>query len=143
MTEFEMAYLMNDMWIQLIMLTQVFFAVLTAFIVASYLVAHRLTRPMAVVVVGLFLLASLGSILNISRQAQSIVGLAFEMKALALSGRGLAWHAVVNTPEWTRGIAGVPAAVMFLIATAAAVYFFFHCRRVNRRAEGGVWHPKV
>ena len=44
MTEFEMAYLQNDMLLALGAASSLYFATLTAFLVASYLVAQRLTR---------------------------------------------------------------------------------------------------
>jgi hypothetical protein len=141
MTEFEMAYMFNDMFINLVTQVQFFFTVLTAFLVASYAAAHRLTRSMTVVAVGLFAVVSAGSILNIYRQSQAMSGLAETMKAAAASGKGLAWHPVADLYDWQlRGVGGI---AFFLLAVAAAVYFFFHCRHVNRKAEAGMWKPKV
>jgi hypothetical protein len=141
MTEFEMAYLFNDMWIQINMLAQFYFTMLTAFLVASYVAAHRLTIPMAIVVIGAFVFTSIGTIRNIYLQVQTMLGLATQMKALAQSGKGLAWHSVANMPPPLSG--GIIGPVMLTLITAAAVYFFFHCRRVNRKAEAGTWKPKV
>ena len=137
MTEYEMAYLLNDMWINLISQTQFFFTILTTFLIASYIAAHRLTRSMTGVVVGLFLFACVGSCVNILRQTQTIIGLGNEMRAFALAGKGLGWHAVTKVPEWALQMNGLPGVAMSVLATVAAVYFFFHCRRVNRIAETG------
>jgi hypothetical protein len=137
MTEYEMASLFTEMRLALDGQVQVFFTMLVAFLVASYLVAHKLTRSMAAVVVGLFLVTALGGSAGIYRQAQAMGGLAREMKAAASSGKGLAWHPVAEIQEWALQIGSVGGLFIFLVATAAAVYFFFHCRRVNRIADLG------
>jgi hypothetical protein len=143
MTEFEMAYLFNDMFINLVTQVQFYFAVLTAFLAASYVAAHRLTRSMTVVVVGLFAVVSVGSILNIYRQVQAMAGLAETMRAAAASGKGLAWHPVASQYDWQLRVPRGGGVAFVLLAGAAAVYFFFHCRHVNRKAEAGTWKPKV
>jgi hypothetical protein len=143
MTEFEMAYLQNDMLIGLGSGASYFFAMLTAFVVASYLVAHRLTKEMAAIVVGIFIVASCGSIVTMYRVMDSLAGLGREMKAFAGAGKGLAWHGITRTPEWGLESARYLGSALFIVATIAAVYFFFHSRRVNRKAEAGGWHPKT
>jgi Tfp pilus assembly protein PilW len=98
---------------------------------------------MIAVVVGLFLVVGLAAVQNMYRQSQSIIGLAFEMKAAAASGKGLAWHGATKVPEWALTVGGIPGVVIGLSAIAAAVYFFFHCRRANRKAEDGAAQPKA
>ena len=137
MTEFEMAYLQNDILLALGSAGSYFFAILTAFLVASYLVAHRLTRPMAAVVVTIFIVASWGSIVTMYRITDSLAGLAREMKAFAEAGKGLTWHGITRTPDWALENARHLGTTLFIVATIAAVYFFFHSRRVNRIAETG------
>jgi hypothetical protein len=143
MTEFEMAYLFNDMRIELDAQAQLFFTVSTAFLVASYIAAHRLTRSMTAIVIGLYVLASAGTIVNMYRQAWAIAGLADEIRKLAVAGKGLAWHPAASMAEPALTFTGLPRAIIFSLATTAAVYFFFHCRRVNRKSETSGWKPKV
>ena len=134
MTEFEMAYLTNDMLLALGSTASFYFATLTAFLVASYLVAHRLTKTMTVIAVALFLLSSAGSIVVMNRIMTNLSGLAGEIRAFAQAGKGLAWHVSATTPEWAINIPRQVGVVLYILATAAAVYFFFHCRRQNRKA---------
>jgi hypothetical protein len=143
MSEFEMAYLQNDIMIALGSAVSYYFTMLTAFLVASYTVAHRLTRSMVAVVVSIFVLAATGSIVMIFRITQSLSGLAGEMRAFAAAGKGLKWHFVTQAPEWSLTMSRYVGTALFIAAAAGAVYFFFHSRRANRKAEVGAWHPKV
>jgi hypothetical protein len=133
MSEYEMASLLNDTGVAVLAQTQFYFAMLTAFLVVSYVVAHRLTRSMATVVVGLFF--SLGCTFNIYRLSRVAGGLMGKMHTVAASGKGLEWHPAKDVSEWALVIIGVPGAAVFVLATVAAIYFFFHSRRVNRKAE--------
>jgi hypothetical protein len=69
-----------------------------------------------------------------------------EIHRFAESGKGLQWHSAAGTipPPWLLQDAGpVGLNVVFIAVFAASVAFFFHCRRVNRKAETGGWRPKV
>lgn len=143
MTEFEMAYLQNDMLLALAAASQYFFAMVTAFVVAAYLVAHRLTRTMVIIIVSMFTIASAGSIVMIFRIMQSLGGLANEMRAFAQAGKGLAWHSVMNMPPWGFESARYVGTALFIAAAAASIYFFFHSRRVNRIAEAPRANPQA
>ena len=135
MTEFEMASLQNDMLIALGAATQFYFALTTAFVVASYLAAHRLTPPMAIIVVSIFAFASAGNMLMMYRIMESLAGLAHEMRAFAQAGKGLAWHSWVSSSDWAFDNARYVGTALFLTASGASLYFFFHSRRVNRVAD--------
>jgi cellobiose-specific phosphotransferase system component IIC len=137
MTEFEMAYLYNDMLLGLGSAASYFFAMLTAFLVASYLAAHRLTRAMAVIVVSIFVAACWGSIIIMYRQMESLGGLAGEMRNFANAARGLQWHAVAQIQEFSLYLSRYIGTGLFVATTAASVYFFFHSRRTNRKMEPG------
>ena len=141
MTEFEMAYLSNDMLVGVGAGASYYFATLTAFLVASYLVANRLTRAMAFIVVGLFLVFQLSTLGGMFRTLQSLAGLAREMKAFAQAGKGLAWHRAATAPDWAFDLPRYLMLVVFTLATFAAVYFFFLCRR--QKAAGEQSPPQV
>jgi uncharacterized membrane protein YesL len=137
MTEFEMAYLANDMMMALGTSTSILFTMLSAFLVASYVAAHRLTKPMAAIVVSIFVIFCFYTIATMFRQLESMAGLAGKMRAFAEAGKGLEWHAVSHVnPNWITTTRFVGVSIL-LLAMIASVYFFFHCRSVNQKAESG------
>jgi hypothetical protein len=93
--------------------------------------------------VSIFVLSATGSISMIYRIMQSLSGLGAEMRAFAAAGKGLKWHFVTQMPESALYMPRYVGTALFIAASAGAVYFFFHCRRANRKAETGAWHPKV
>jgi hypothetical protein len=98
---------------------------------------------MVVVVVSLFILTALAFITSMFRQMESLAGLALQMKAFAAAGKGLQWSAVASlNAEWLVAVRYVSTTI-FLIAIGGSVFFFFHCRRVNHKAELGAWKPKA
>jgi hypothetical protein len=54
MTEYEIAELFNDMQTAIIAQLSLYVSVMSGFLVMSFLVAHRLSRPMLVVALSLF-----------------------------------------------------------------------------------------
>jgi hypothetical protein len=140
MTEYEMAYLHAELTNSLIYQFSAFFTVLTAFLVASYLVAHKLTRTMTVIVVGMFLVLNAGVIMQNYRILQSLGGLTLQMHHMAQTGSGLMWHATANSPDWIPATMRGVGVTLYSMATIAAVYFFFHCRRVNGRVDVSTPH---
>ena len=135
MTEFEMAYLFNDMHIALLAQMSLSVSALSGFLVASYVAAHRLTNTMAAMSVGLyswfsFVFAVLGF-----RTAASYSGIMGQMRAFKDAGKGLDWHFATKTPEWTLDFIPFGGVMIAVVVYAASLFFFFHCRRVNRIAE--------
>jgi hypothetical protein len=137
MTEYELASLNLDTLMLLGASFATYFSLVSAFLVASYLAAHRLTRTMTAILIGLFVLWSLLTVATMSAQLSSLSGLAKKMRAFAGEGKGLEWHRAANLPDamidWPRFM----IVAILALAAIAAVYFFFHCRRVNRKAEAG------
>jgi hypothetical protein len=143
MTAFEMAYLNNEILIQMASTFSILFGTFSAFLVASFMAAHRLTRTMAAIAVALFLLSSLMMVSNFYSQSTSLLGLTREMKTFAKAGKGLAWHPAVTIPDGALVMTNQFFAMMLLAAIAASVHFFFHCRRVNRKPEPIAEAPKA
>ena len=141
MTEYEMASLWVDTFGLVQMTTSLFFTALSAFMVASFVAAHRLTPTMTAIAIGLFLLFSAVVLFALSRQLLAFQGLVLEMQRVADASNGLAWHAVARTPAPILSVALTVAISVYALATVAAVYFFFHCRTVNRRAEASELLP--
>jgi hypothetical protein len=145
MTEYEMASLHAELTSLLGITFTGFFTVLSAFLVASYLVAHKLTRTMAVIALGMFVFFCVGATMINYRTMLSLGGLTLEMLKIAQAGSGLTWHSAADISEWAPGILRGLGVALYSIATIVGIYFFFHCRRVNRKAEleAGTAQPKT
>jgi hypothetical protein len=134
MSEYELASLLQGQ-IKLIGETNLnFFTFVTAYVAASYLVAHRLTVPMAAIVTALFVMYQVLVMTAINQYYEGARSMADQIQDFARAGRGLAWHpAAAATPAYVYGVFAVNLGAQAL-ALAGAIYFFFHCRRSNRPA---------
>ena len=137
MTDFELASLYNEVGMNITSNITAYVSILFAFLVGSYLAARQMSRSMATVAIGLFSLYSLVSIGRTMGNSETLVGLAGRLhEAAQAEGADLAWHgAAVSTPEslaWGWWI----YLIIFLIAYAGAIYFFFACRRGAFRFTG-------
>lgn len=144
MTEFEMAYLMTDMQGALMTSMTTLTTITSAFLVAGYVVSHRLNRLMVGAAIGVFAWSFVSTAFITSRQIVSLLGLVEQIHDYAAAGKGLAWHAAAS-PLIRWALDGGP---YFFIGFCFLVFigslaFFLHCRRVNRKAEAGAWHPKI
>ena len=145
MTEFEMAYLLTDM--QAMMATQATtsLTVVSGFLIAGYIAAHRLNRLMVGILLGIYTYWFLGTAFQLSRQVASHSGLILKMHNYAAAGKGLEWHAAKDAmaPRWVLEAAPTSAVLFASAIFAASIVFFFQCRRMNHKIEAGTWHPKV
>ena len=131
MTEIGMASLFNDMQTAIIAQLALYVSIISGFLVVSFLVAPRLTRPMVAVAISLFSWLWFVLLMLSYREMASYFGLMGEMRKFREAGKGLAWHSAAYTPAIFLDV--VPAAwIAFqIIFYAAAVVFFFHCRYRN------------
>lgn len=144
MTEFEMAYLVTDMQIAVSTTFATLFTITSAFLLAGYYAAHRLTPLMIGVLIVIYAWSFFGTTFMINRELISLFGLAGEINTYASTGNGLQWHAAANpAPAWLLSVGVVLAFCLNVIIFIATLVFFFHCRRVNRKSEAGAWKPKV
>jgi|GEM_PF-3410677 len=143
MTEYEMLY-MTQVFLGNGMTDMLnFFSVLTAYLVAGYLAAHRLSFSMSVFATAAFVVFSVNAIIvmvSIGRQLQALLD---HMHLFAQAGKGLDWNPVVAGPPPNLWIAGTAALALMLVGVIGSIYFFYQCRRSNHKAEAGPWHPKV
>jgi len=58
-----------------------------------------------------------------------------QMHTFASTGKGLAWHPISSGPAPNIWIAGWATLTVMLCAVAGSIYFFYQCRRLNRKAE--------
>ena len=138
MTEFEMAYLLTDMQSAAANELAILFSLLFAFLGASYVAAHRLTRTMLGFGIASysFLYLTISGLL--SRLTISATGLILQMHAFSAAGKGLQWHASASQTAPAVWVAPVTPYVMpaFLaLIYVGSLMFLVHCRRVNRKAE--------
>ena len=146
MTEFEIAYLLNDIQVAIAAYSSMLFTMMSAFLVAGYVAAHRLSALMIALLIGIYAYAFFGTSFVISGLMTTMFGLAGQIDARAAAGSELQWHNAVVAdaiPATVRPLLPPINLVMTTVIFAATLVFFFHCRRVNRKVEGSVWHPKV
>lgn len=143
MTEFEMAYLMTDMQAGLMTATTTLFTITSAFLVTGYLASHHLNRIMVVVVVAVFSWAFFLTAFITSRQVFNLLGLVVEINKFAAAGKGLQWHAAAQPVVGWAMAGGTWFFIIFCaLVFAGSIAFFFHSRRINRKADAGAWKPK-
>ena len=134
MTEFEMAYLFNDIQIGILAQLSLLVSVLSGYLVMSFVVAHRLSRTMMVLTVGIYSWFSWVFLIIGHREMAIYAGMMDQMRTFKSTGKGLNWHVVADyPPSFTAGIP-VYWAVFQAFVSIAALAFFFHCRRVNGKA---------
>ena len=143
MTEYEMASLANDMLSTSNTILTTCFTVISAFVVVSYLVAHRLSRTMTVIVIALHIVWSLSLWAQASFALRSYYKLLRKMRNTAEPNGIFDWISPELAPSWLTDARPEMIGISLLLAVLASVYFFFHCRRVNRKAETVVEAPKV
>ncbi|MGH7864300.1 MAG: hypothetical protein ACREQB_04880 [Candidatus Binataceae bacterium] len=134
MTEFELMYLTNETISTIAVVFAAYFSTLSAFLIAGYLAAHKLTRTMLVLVVGLFSLWSALAIFTLYRTVWNLFGLQGQIRDFARAGKGLAWHGAVGNPQWFVHSGPMISLGLYVAMAIAALYLFFHCRIHNRQS---------
>jgi hypothetical protein len=139
MTEYEMASLFGEYTIASTTLWGLFLSLTTGFLIAAYNTAHKLTTTMAWIVVTGWAVVGAGVALQIVQWAWIADALRGQMKEYASAGKGLAWHPAISSIfSWSPGPGrAIGLGVVLALLLIASIIFFFHCRRVNRKAETG------
>jgi hypothetical protein len=125
------------------------FTMVSAFLVASYVGAHRLSPLMIALLIGMYAYAYFGIAFTLTRQMTTAFGLVGQISARAAAGSDFQWHAAAEawgastTTATIRSFAPLINLLISLVIFAGTLVFFFHCRRVNRKAEPSVEAPKV
>jgi hypothetical protein len=131
MTEFELSTLIQGQVNSVLSSYYYFYSILSAFVIVSYLAAHRLSAAMAFLMTGLFALNQFYLLSVIGSQLQALGAMIAEMGRLSNAG-GFRWLGPISTP----GSANIYAPlIILLVSLLASIYFFFHCRRANGKAE--------
>lgn len=102
--------------------------ILSIYLGAGYLVAHRLKIYSAIFVSLIAILPLAGFAWQISASLSVWAATIREIKALGQSGGPLAWHPAAQAPDFFLDYFAANSLVLMLIVIAAAAYFFFTMR---------------
>jgi hypothetical protein len=100
---------------------------------------------MLAVAISLYTLFFWQAVFLLSRMGITMSGLVQQIHQFAAEGKGLQWHSAADyiAPSWAFQLGAYPAYVLGALIYWATIAFFFHCRRVNHKAEAGHWKPKA
>ena len=109
-------------------------AILSVYLGAGYLVAHRISFPSAIALT-IMAAVTLGSFARlISQTVGSFVGVSDEIKKISRQGGGLEWHQATTVPDFAKEWFPTNSFISMLVIVAFAIYFFFSSRRHNLKA---------
>jgi hypothetical protein len=129
MTEYELAALYAQMGDNVAAQFTNWVTILSIYLGAGYLVAHRLTFGSALVFTGIFVVVG-GGAANVMVQAiRGLMGVAHEIRLFAEQGKGLAWHQAALAPAFAETTFPIGSGVLLAVVLIGAVYFFWSSRR--------------
>jgi hypothetical protein len=137
MTEYEMADLFDSLYATAFTMSSISMTLVSGFLVASFVAAHRLSRTMTGLALGIYTWMTFLMINASYRQFSIISGLYSKMRDFNTSGKGLEWHTGALSPAATTDATPYAISAFGVIVFVATIYFFFHCRRVNTKADAG------
>jgi hypothetical protein len=130
MSDFEMIMVFNEAFNFLLSSFTTFLSIVFAFLVASTLLAARLTRTLAGIAVALFSVASVFFIALTRAVAGDVGSTAGQIKLAVAEGRStLNWVGFVETSAPVGGVLQVMVPTLMALTFVAALVFFFHQRR--------------
>jgi len=109
-------------------------AVLTVYLGAGYIVAHRLSLPSAIALSLVAVSALVVFALSISRTVQTFIGVSQEIQKIAARRDGLEWHQAIGLSPGAMSWMETSVLLILLTLVAVAVYFFFSSRRHNLKS---------
>lgn len=130
MTEFETAYMFNEIVNSMSTMSMNFAALLFAFLVASVAGANRLSRGMAVLALSAYVVVVTVTIFIFSRLVLSFGGLSLQIRDMANEpGSSLAWHELRHASDVTLTLVPYLTILIYVGAFVGSLYFFRECRR--------------
>ena len=134
MTEYELVSLLQTQINTIGVEIMDYFTVLTAFLVAGYVAAHRLTLSMSLFVTVMFVVSALFFVASVMGDYEVTKVMMSELRRLADTGTSFRWiHRAQQSPLAADIISDV-ALIMMLCGILGGVYFFFQSRHHNRAA---------
>lgn len=135
MTEFELASLHAQIGDNLAAALTNYLTIVSLYLGAGFLVAHRLALPSAVTFTSIFLVVNAEIVFAMFNAFRTSMGVAGQIRALAEQGKGLAWHHAATIPAWAQTYVPVFSAILLTAVVVGAVYFFFASRRHNLKTQ--------
>lgn len=106
-------------------------AVLTVYLGAGYIVAHRLSLLNAIALSFVAVSSLVVFALSISRTVRTFIGVSQEIQEVAARNDGLERHQAIGLSPGAMSWMETTVLVILLTLVAVAVYFFFSSRRRN------------
>ena len=136
MTDYELLTILiefiNIVWL----IFATFVSIVFAFIVASHLVAKKLTSRVVSLVITLYTLVALWAVWGISVNAFAISATADEMKRRLLEdSSSLGWLPMLEMPDFMRSTVPYLITLMVLVVYVGSLIFFFYQRRLEQPSK--------
>jgi hypothetical protein len=137
MTEFEMAYLLNDMQINLVTQFGVVLTVISGFLIAGFTISHRLNALMITISLLMYSWYMWVSVNGLARGQLNVIQLGRKMQTFAADGKGLEWHVAYTYPLPTFAMDNIWTVSITFGASmyAGSVALFFLFRHMNQKRE--------
>ncbi len=130
MTDYEYAYLFNEVMNTLVTNMMHYASIVFAMLVTAYLIGAQLSKLMTWIVITLFTLFCSVFLLVSNAQVRDAVELSIVMSERAVPGSALEFHnAGRSDPELFGILLGSSYIGIMVIAYVGAMLFFFHARR--------------
>jgi len=136
MTDYELVSIFLEFVNTLWMIFATCVSIVFAFIVASYLVARRLTSKVVSLVISLYTLVSVWAIWGIRQNSTNISATAGEMTRRTIDGSSsLEWLPILEMPELMREVVPDLITLVTIVIFGGSVVFFFVERRTTRSSS--------
>jgi small-conductance mechanosensitive channel len=118
-----------------------YFTILTGYLVAGYVAAHRLTLSMALFVTAMFVLSALFFVANVMGSYAATSLLIGQLRTVAAQTPNLRATVPPQQSSVSVNVFADVALIMMLSGIVGGVYFFFQSRRRNRLHVSGAPAP--
>ena len=135
MTAYELASLHTQIGDNINAQLSNWLAIVSLYLGAGYLLAHRLSLLSAIALSTIFLVILGGWTVQLLRAMQNWVGVSNEIRKLSEKSSGLEWHQAALVPPDTLAFFPVGGTITLWIIILAALSFFFSSRRQNLKTQ--------
>lgn len=134
MTDFELVYLLTEAIMNTVNIFMHLFAIVSAFLLAAYFLAHRLTKVMAALLNSLFIVTYLILGSTTYSTLLHIGSLTDQVRTRSANNGELDWNVVNLVPGWIEDLA-LGLFPLLLVAVLAGAQYFFHQARKAKPSE--------
>ncbi len=132
MTDFELVYLLTEAVMNTVNIFMHLFAIVSAFLLAVYFLADRLTKAMASVLNAIFVVTYLILGSTTYPTLLHIGSLTDQIRNRTIAGAALEWNVVNILPAWAEDIGVSLFPILLIVVLVAAQYFFHQTRKINK-----------